>query len=54
MGALHVDIGVHLPVMPFGEEPLSLRRLRTAVDTASGCGLLRSPPTTTSFLALLA
>jgi alkanesulfonate monooxygenase SsuD/methylene tetrahydromethanopterin reductase-like flavin-dependent oxidoreductase (luciferase family) len=32
-----VDLGVHLPLMPFGKEPLSLRRLRTAVDTARAC-----------------
>jgi hypothetical protein len=33
-----VDLGVHLPLMPFGDEGLSLRRLRTAVDTARECG----------------
>ena len=33
-----MELGVHLPLMPFGEEPLSLRRLRNAVDTAIGCG----------------
>jgi alkanesulfonate monooxygenase SsuD/methylene tetrahydromethanopterin reductase-like flavin-dependent oxidoreductase (luciferase family) len=33
-----VDLGVHLPLMPFGEEPCSLRRLRNAVKTAIGCG----------------
>ena len=29
-----MDLGVHLPLMPFGEEPLSLVRLQKAVDTA--------------------
>lgn len=29
-----MDLGVHLPLMPFGEEPLSLVRLRKAVDAA--------------------
>lgn len=33
-----MDLGVHLPLMPFGEEPLSFVRLRTAVDTARECG----------------
>jgi alkanesulfonate monooxygenase SsuD/methylene tetrahydromethanopterin reductase-like flavin-dependent oxidoreductase (luciferase family) len=33
-----VDLGVHLPLMQFGEEPLSLRRLEGAVDTARDCG----------------
>jgi alkanesulfonate monooxygenase SsuD/methylene tetrahydromethanopterin reductase-like flavin-dependent oxidoreductase (luciferase family) len=33
-----VDLGVHLPLMPFGEEPLSLVRLQKAVDTARECG----------------
>jgi alkanesulfonate monooxygenase SsuD/methylene tetrahydromethanopterin reductase-like flavin-dependent oxidoreductase (luciferase family) len=33
-----VDLGVHLPLMPFGEEPLSFERLRKAVDTARECG----------------
>jgi alkanesulfonate monooxygenase SsuD/methylene tetrahydromethanopterin reductase-like flavin-dependent oxidoreductase (luciferase family) len=29
-----VDLGVHLPLMQFGDEPLSLRRLEEAVDGA--------------------
>jgi alkanesulfonate monooxygenase SsuD/methylene tetrahydromethanopterin reductase-like flavin-dependent oxidoreductase (luciferase family) len=33
-----VDLGVHLPLMQFGEEPLSLGRLRRTVDTARECG----------------
>jgi alkanesulfonate monooxygenase SsuD/methylene tetrahydromethanopterin reductase-like flavin-dependent oxidoreductase (luciferase family) len=33
-----MDLGVHLPLMQFGEEPLSLRRLENAVDTARECG----------------
>jgi alkanesulfonate monooxygenase SsuD/methylene tetrahydromethanopterin reductase-like flavin-dependent oxidoreductase (luciferase family) len=33
-----VELGVHLPLMRFGEEPLSLHRLQATVDTASGCG----------------
>jgi len=33
-----VDFGVHLPLMQFGEEPLSLGRLVEAVDTARDCG----------------
>jgi alkanesulfonate monooxygenase SsuD/methylene tetrahydromethanopterin reductase-like flavin-dependent oxidoreductase (luciferase family) len=33
-----MDLGVHLPLMPFGDEPLSLERLRKAVDNASECG----------------
>jgi alkanesulfonate monooxygenase SsuD/methylene tetrahydromethanopterin reductase-like flavin-dependent oxidoreductase (luciferase family) len=33
-----VDLGVHLPLMPFGDEPLSLTRLRNAVDAARECG----------------
>jgi alkanesulfonate monooxygenase SsuD/methylene tetrahydromethanopterin reductase-like flavin-dependent oxidoreductase (luciferase family) len=33
-----VDLGVHLPLMPFGEEPLSFVRLRKAVDAARECG----------------
>jgi alkanesulfonate monooxygenase SsuD/methylene tetrahydromethanopterin reductase-like flavin-dependent oxidoreductase (luciferase family) len=32
-----VDLGVHLPLMPFGE-PLSPERLAAAVDTARECG----------------
>jgi alkanesulfonate monooxygenase SsuD/methylene tetrahydromethanopterin reductase-like flavin-dependent oxidoreductase (luciferase family) len=36
MGA--VDLGVHLPLMPFGDEPLSLERLARAVDAARDCG----------------
>jgi alkanesulfonate monooxygenase SsuD/methylene tetrahydromethanopterin reductase-like flavin-dependent oxidoreductase (luciferase family) len=33
-----VDLGVHLPLVPFGEEPLSFLRLQQAVDTARECG----------------
>jgi alkanesulfonate monooxygenase SsuD/methylene tetrahydromethanopterin reductase-like flavin-dependent oxidoreductase (luciferase family) len=33
-----VELGVHLPLMPFGEEPLSLARVRRVVDTARECG----------------
>jgi len=33
-----VDLGVHLPLMPFGEERLSFVRLRKAVDAARECG----------------
>ena len=33
-----MDLGVHLPLMPFGDEPLSLGRLRNAVDAARECG----------------
>lgn len=33
-----MDLGVHLPLMPFGEEPLSLARLANAVDAARECG----------------
>ena len=33
-----MDLGVHLPLMPFGEERLSLGRLGKAVDTARECG----------------
>jgi alkanesulfonate monooxygenase SsuD/methylene tetrahydromethanopterin reductase-like flavin-dependent oxidoreductase (luciferase family) len=33
-----VELGVHLPLMPFGDEPLSLARVRRAVDTARECG----------------
>jgi alkanesulfonate monooxygenase SsuD/methylene tetrahydromethanopterin reductase-like flavin-dependent oxidoreductase (luciferase family) len=33
-----VDFGVHLPLMQFGEERLSLGRLVTAVDAARECG----------------
>ncbi len=33
-----MDFGVHLPLMQFGEEPLSLGRLEQAVDTARDCG----------------
>jgi alkanesulfonate monooxygenase SsuD/methylene tetrahydromethanopterin reductase-like flavin-dependent oxidoreductase (luciferase family) len=32
-----VELGVHLPLIPFGE-PLSLRRLEATVDAAVGCG----------------
>jgi alkanesulfonate monooxygenase SsuD/methylene tetrahydromethanopterin reductase-like flavin-dependent oxidoreductase (luciferase family) len=33
-----VDLGVHLPLLQFAEEPLSLGRLRAAVDAARECG----------------
>jgi alkanesulfonate monooxygenase SsuD/methylene tetrahydromethanopterin reductase-like flavin-dependent oxidoreductase (luciferase family) len=33
-----VELGVHLPLMQFGEEPLSLPRLEASVDTARDCG----------------
>jgi alkanesulfonate monooxygenase SsuD/methylene tetrahydromethanopterin reductase-like flavin-dependent oxidoreductase (luciferase family) len=33
-----VDLGVHLPLMPFGEERLSLARLENTVDAARECG----------------
>ena len=33
-----MELGVHLPLMPFGEEPLSLQRLQATVDTARECG----------------
>jgi alkanesulfonate monooxygenase SsuD/methylene tetrahydromethanopterin reductase-like flavin-dependent oxidoreductase (luciferase family) len=33
-----VELGVHLPLMPFGDEPLSLERVRRVVDTARECG----------------
>jgi alkanesulfonate monooxygenase SsuD/methylene tetrahydromethanopterin reductase-like flavin-dependent oxidoreductase (luciferase family) len=33
-----VELGVHLPLMPFGDEPLSLRRLEATVDAARMCG----------------
>jgi alkanesulfonate monooxygenase SsuD/methylene tetrahydromethanopterin reductase-like flavin-dependent oxidoreductase (luciferase family) len=33
-----VELGVHLPLMPFGDEPLSLARVRAVVDTARECG----------------
>ncbi|MDQ3647647.1 MAG: LLM class flavin-dependent oxidoreductase, partial [Actinomycetota bacterium] len=33
-----MELGVHLPLMRFGAEPLSLRRLEGAVDTARDCG----------------
>jgi alkanesulfonate monooxygenase SsuD/methylene tetrahydromethanopterin reductase-like flavin-dependent oxidoreductase (luciferase family) len=32
-----VDLGVHLPLMRFGDEPLSIERLRSAVDAAREC-----------------
>jgi alkanesulfonate monooxygenase SsuD/methylene tetrahydromethanopterin reductase-like flavin-dependent oxidoreductase (luciferase family) len=34
-----VELGVHLPLMRFGEEPLSLRRLQATVDAARDSGL---------------
>jgi alkanesulfonate monooxygenase SsuD/methylene tetrahydromethanopterin reductase-like flavin-dependent oxidoreductase (luciferase family) len=33
-----VELGVHLPLMQFGEERLSLGRLEATVDTARDCG----------------
>ncbi len=33
-----MDLGVHLPLMQFGDEPLSPERLANAVDTAVECG----------------
>jgi alkanesulfonate monooxygenase SsuD/methylene tetrahydromethanopterin reductase-like flavin-dependent oxidoreductase (luciferase family) len=33
-----VELGVHLPLMPFGDEPLSLARVRRVVDSARECG----------------
>jgi alkanesulfonate monooxygenase SsuD/methylene tetrahydromethanopterin reductase-like flavin-dependent oxidoreductase (luciferase family) len=33
-----MDLGVHLPLMQFGTEPLTLQRLRETVDGARGCG----------------
>jgi alkanesulfonate monooxygenase SsuD/methylene tetrahydromethanopterin reductase-like flavin-dependent oxidoreductase (luciferase family) len=33
-----VELGVHLPLMQFGEEQLSLSRLQVAVDAARECG----------------
>lgn len=33
-----VELGAHLPLMQFGEEPLSLGRLAKAVETARECG----------------
>jgi alkanesulfonate monooxygenase SsuD/methylene tetrahydromethanopterin reductase-like flavin-dependent oxidoreductase (luciferase family) len=33
-----VELGVHLPLMPLGDEPLSLARVRRVVDTARECG----------------
>jgi len=33
-----VDLGVHLPLMRFGDEELSLERLARVVDTARECG----------------
>jgi alkanesulfonate monooxygenase SsuD/methylene tetrahydromethanopterin reductase-like flavin-dependent oxidoreductase (luciferase family) len=33
-----VELGVHLPLIQFGDEPLSLKRLRTTVDAAKDCG----------------
>jgi alkanesulfonate monooxygenase SsuD/methylene tetrahydromethanopterin reductase-like flavin-dependent oxidoreductase (luciferase family) len=34
-----VELGVHLPLVPFGDEPLSLRRLEATADAARECGL---------------
>ena len=33
-----VELAVHLPLMPFGDEPLSLGRLEAVVDAARECG----------------
>jgi alkanesulfonate monooxygenase SsuD/methylene tetrahydromethanopterin reductase-like flavin-dependent oxidoreductase (luciferase family) len=33
-----VDLGVHLPLMQFGEDALSRRRLEATVDAARDCG----------------
>jgi alkanesulfonate monooxygenase SsuD/methylene tetrahydromethanopterin reductase-like flavin-dependent oxidoreductase (luciferase family) len=33
-----VELGVHLPLLQFDEEPLSLRRLEATVDAAAECG----------------
>jgi alkanesulfonate monooxygenase SsuD/methylene tetrahydromethanopterin reductase-like flavin-dependent oxidoreductase (luciferase family) len=33
-----VELGVHLPLMRFGEDSLSLQRLQATVDTARDCG----------------
>jgi alkanesulfonate monooxygenase SsuD/methylene tetrahydromethanopterin reductase-like flavin-dependent oxidoreductase (luciferase family) len=33
-----VDLGVHLPLMRFADEPLSLQRLEATVDAARDCG----------------
>ena len=33
-----VELGVHLPLMPLSEEPLSLERLQATVDVARDCG----------------
>jgi alkanesulfonate monooxygenase SsuD/methylene tetrahydromethanopterin reductase-like flavin-dependent oxidoreductase (luciferase family) len=33
-----VELGAHLPLMRFGEEPLSARRLEATVDAARACG----------------
>ncbi len=33
-----MEIGVHLPLMQFGDERLSAQRLKTTVDTARDCG----------------
>lgn len=34
-----MDLGIHLPLMPFGDDELSLGRLQQAVDAARECGL---------------
>ena len=33
-----MDLGVHLPLMRFGQEPLSLERIEATVDAARECG----------------
>jgi alkanesulfonate monooxygenase SsuD/methylene tetrahydromethanopterin reductase-like flavin-dependent oxidoreductase (luciferase family) len=33
-----VELGIHLPLMQFGDEPLSLRRVQSTVDAARDCG----------------
>ena len=35
-----VDVGVHLPLMEFGDEGLSLARLESTVDAARECGIV--------------
>jgi alkanesulfonate monooxygenase SsuD/methylene tetrahydromethanopterin reductase-like flavin-dependent oxidoreductase (luciferase family) len=34
----HVQLGVHLPLLQFGEAPVTLRRLEATVDAARMCG----------------
>lgn len=35
-----MQLGLHLPLMPFGDEPLSVGRITRAVDTARECGFV--------------